>query len=224
MPTEEKTSIRGELFVLVLALLSVLLLILEFAGEFAPEDRRFLERADLVIAMLFLIEFTVRLARAPDRKAFMKKYWWELLASIPVTNEFARSLRGLRLLRIIRLLRILRVIRLAVRLRILFERSQRFAGNTHIITITTTAGVVVLTGSLAFHFFESGTNQNVKSLWDSFWWAMVTVSTVGYGDIYPVTIGGRLTAMLLMLIGVGVLGSYVAAITNYVVGNRSEGG
>jgi voltage-gated potassium channel len=224
MPTEEKTSIRGELFVLVLALLSVLLLILEFAGEFSPEDRRFLERADLVIAMLFLIEFTVRLARAPDRKAFMKKYWWELLASIPLTNEVARSLRGLRLLRIIRLLRILRVIRLAVRLRILFERSQRFAGNTHIITITTTAGVVVMTGSLAFHFFESGTNQNVKSLWDSFWWAMVTVSTVGYGDIYPVTTGGRLTAMLLMLIGVGVLGSYVAAITNYVVGNRSEPG
>ena len=55
-------------------------------------------------------------------------------------------------------------------------------------------------------------------------WAMVTVSSVGYGDIYPVTTGGRLTAMLLMLIGVGVLGSYVAAITNYVVGNRSEPG
>ena len=84
--------------------------------------------------------------------------------------------------------------------------------------------VIGLSAALAFHFFEYGTNQNVHSLFDSFWWAMVTVSTVGYGDIYPVTTGGRLTAMLLMLIGVGVLGSYVAAITNYVVGNRSEGG
>jgi voltage-gated potassium channel len=221
MASEEKTSIRNELFIIVLAVVSAIILIIDLAAELSPEDREFLGRVDFVIALLFLTEFTVRLVRSPDRKTFLKKYWWELLASIPITNELTQSLRGLRLLRVVRLMRILRVVRLAVRLRILAERSERFAGKTHIIAITTTAGLVVLTGSLLFHFFESGTNQNVKSLWDSFWWAMVTVSTVGYGDIYPVTTGGRLTAMVMMVIGVGVLGSYVATITNYVVRTKS---
>lgn len=224
MEATERTSIRNELFILVLALISAVILVIDVAAELSPQDREFLERVDLVIAFLFLGEFTIRLVRADDRRAFMRKYWWELLASIPITNELARSLRGLRLLRVVRLLRILRIIRFAVRMRILLEHSQRFAGNTHIISITTTAGVIVLTGTLIFHFFEFGSNQNVKSLWDSFWWAMVTVTTVGYGDIYPVTTDGRITAMFLMLIGIGVLGSYIAAITNFVVGRQKTAG
>jgi voltage-gated potassium channel len=80
----------------------------------------------------------------------------------------------------------------------------------------------LLGATLGFHSFEFGPNPNVANLWDSFWWAMVTVTTVGYGDIYPVTSGGRLIAIALMLVGIGTLGVFTATIAGYVVRGREK--
>jgi voltage-gated potassium channel len=219
---EPRPSLRNEIFIVVLALISVLLLVLEVAGSYGDEDRRLLETIDLTIAFIFLGEFTIRFVRADDRKSFMKRHWWELLASIPITSSVAQGLRGLRLLRVISLLRLLRVVRFAARIRILLARSERLAGDTHLVALTTTVSVIVLSAALAFHFFEYGTNQNVHSLFDSFWWAMSTVTTVGYGDIYPVTTEGRLVAIFLMMIGIGTLGTFTALVARYVI--RDEKG
>lgn len=221
-PPEETTSLRAEMFVVVLALISVALLVIEIAAELAPEDLRFLQAVDVTIALVFLAEWLLRLWRAPDRKAFAKKWWWELLASIPITNDLAQALRGLRLLRLVRALRILRMIRFAVRLRVLLLHSQRFFGHTHLIAIATTVMGIVLTATIGFHYFEREVNENVRTLWDSFWWAMTTVTTVGYGDIVPVTTGGRLVAIGLMLAGIGTLGAFTATIANWVLRGRGE--
>jgi voltage-gated potassium channel len=64
----------------------------------------------------------------------------------------------------------------------------------------------------------------VTSLWDSFWWAMVSVTTVGYGDIYPMTTAGRLIAIGLMVVGIGTLGTFTASIAHWVLREREEPG
>ena len=69
---------------------------------------------------------------------------------------------------------------------------------------------------------ESEVNPNVHGLWDSFWWAIVTITTVGYGDIYPVTTGGRVLAIFLMLGGIATMGAATAAITAYVIERKSS--
>lgn len=222
MPTEQ-ISLKKELFIVVLALASVGLLIFEFAADLSPEDLRFIATVDIFIAIIFLIEWIARFLKADDKRLFVRKWWWELLAAIPITNEMAQALRGLRLLRLFRLLRLLRLVRLGVRLKVLTRVSERFLGESHVISIATTVSLIVLGATLGFHAFEFGYNPNIASLWDSFWWSLVTVATVGYGDIYPVTTGGRLIAIALMLVGIGALGVFTATIAGYVVRSRDEG-
>ena len=64
---------------------------------------------------------------------------------------------------------------------------------------------------------EAGHNENVKSLWDSFWWTIVTITTVGYGDIYPVTTGGRILAIFLMLGGIATFSAATATIAAHLI-------
>jgi len=216
-------TILGEAVIVLLAAVSSALLIFEIVADMTAEQRRLVEQIDVAIAFIFLFEFVIRLWRAESRRAFLAHSGWEVLASIPITSDMARGLRALRILRAVRLVRLLRLARFAARMRILIEDSHAFVRGAWLIEITTTITALVAGSALAFHYYEHGTNPNVHSLWDSFWWAIVTVTTVGYGDIYPVTTPGRIVAILLMFIGIGTLGIYTAAIAAFVV-KRNVGG
>lgn len=222
-PEPEGRSLYIDILVAVFALLSVAILVLESAVETTPERYAALQAADLVIAIFFLTEWSVRFVAAEQKGRFFRKYWWELLASIPFTTDVTQALRGLRLARVVRVFQLLRVVKVAVRMHILLRLVRRFASNSYITGLTTTVVLVIMSGAVSFHYFEAGINPNVKSLWDSFWWAFITVTTVGYGDIYPYTTGGRVVAMLLLITGLGLLGTFTAAIAGGVA-KKAVGG
>lgn len=217
IPKSLDDTLLDEVVIVLLSLVSVGLLVLEVAGDTSPAQGRLLERIDFGIALVFLAEFVVSFLRAPDRRAFLRKRWWEILACIPLSSEFARAARGVMLLRLLRVIRLLRVARLAARVHLLVRASRIMLIDSSLLYITTATGVIVFSSALGFHYFEMDLNPNVHGFWDSFWWAMTTVATVGYGDIYPITTGGRIVAILLMLTGIGTLGLYTAAIAAYVL-------
>lgn len=210
-------EIFNDIVMMGLSLISVCLLVFEVLADHTPAQLRSLEVADVSIAFIFLADFVYNLVRAENRVIWLRGHWWELLAAIPINSTTTQMLRGLRLLRVLRLVRLLRLVRFMVRFRILLNKAVEFAEQTYLIYTATIGGVVLMSGALGFHYMEGGINPNVHSLWDSFWWTVVTLTTVGYGDIYPVTTGGRILAMVLMLGGIATISAVTGSIAAYFI-------
>ena len=201
-----------QLAIVGLALLSVGLIVYEYSADLVADQVQMLHTVDFVIALVFLSDFLIGLAASPQKGAYFRRNWTDLLASIPITEAMFQSLRALRLLRLIRVIRLLaRLRRLSVTAESVAARSSRYV---YAATIST---VVVLMASTSFFTAEVAHNPDVSNYFDAVWWTVVTATTVGYGDIYPVTVLGRIIAMILMMIGIGLIGTVAGFVGAFVL-------
>ncbi len=206
----------------ILALVSIALLIFDIFANLSPADQKYVHYVDLSIAFIFLADFIYNFWKARDKIKFFKARWWELIASIPITSGTTEALRALQLARFLPLLEGLRFIRLTVRLKLIAEASRRFTKHTYMINAGLILTNIILFGALAFNYFEMGVNPRVHTFFDGVWWAIVTTATIGYGDIYPITTGGRIVAIILIFSGVGILGVFIGAIDSYVLNRYKQ--
>jgi voltage-gated potassium channel len=165
--------------------------------------------ANWLIWLAFTAEYVTVLSLADRRWAYTKKAWLDvfiIVSSFPLLPGLLASTRLLRLLRLGRVLRLLRLVRLtAVITRGVSATRTIFAkrGLGYIIVVTLLVGMGI---GGAFAVLEG------SALSDGFWWAIVTITTVGYGDFFPVTLGGRIAAAVLMLLGIGLLAVITASV------------
>ncbi len=190
-----------ELPMLALALLMVPLLVLPFATDISHEAERWFLIGDYVIWGLFTLEFGTKLLVAPNRLAYIRAHPLEAaMVVVPV-------LRPLRLMRVFMLLRLAVALGLNTRLiRTFFLRR----GTGFVIACLLIA--VIGGGTLVFVAEHNHASSQITSLGDSYWWAMVTMTTVGYGDYAPVTPLGRGVAGALMIFGIAALSITTASI------------
>ena len=186
---------------LALALLMVPLLVLPFATDLSEQVHRWFLIADYVIWAAFTVEFGAKLLVSPNRLAYVRGH---PLEAAMVVVPFLRPLRFLRLLM---LLRLAVVLGLNTRLiRSFFLRR----GTGFVLACLLVA--VVGGGTLTFIAEHNHANSQITSLGDSYWWAMVTMTTVGYGDYAPVTPLGRGVAGFLMIFGIAALSITTASV------------
>ena len=164
-----------------------------------PEVSLLLDRIDTFVCVIFLADFALRFRRAPSKLAFMKWGWIDLISSIPA-YDFLRWGRMVRVIRIIRILRAFRSARHLVAF-LYLRRTRNLA-----LTVVLTAFVLVIFSSIAVLVFEDEKESNIRTPFDAVWWAVSTMTTVGYGDKVPVTVEGKIVAMILMVVGVGLFG------------------
>jgi voltage-gated potassium channel len=195
-------------FMLALSLLALAALAAEAIFPLDAGTRSILTYADTFICLLFFVDFLVTLYRSENRQRYMLTYGWlDLASSIPMLN----ALRWGRAARIMRIFRVLRGVRSARVLTVFFlgRRAQSAFLAAALVSIT-----LVAVSSISVLQFETVPESNIKTPEDAVCWSVATITTVGYGDRYPVTSEGRLVAAILMAAGVGLFGTlsgFVAA-------------
>ncbi|MDX2119661.1 MAG: ion transporter [Gemmatimonadota bacterium] len=198
-----------ELFILALSTFAVLSLAVEAFVGLDPDTVAILRYADLVICALFFLDFLYPLRRAPDRGRYLVTWGWlDLLSSIP-------GIAALRLGRAGRIVRIVRVLRGLRSTRQLVTSFVRLRAASTFFAAGLVALVVLIFSSAAILQFETGPTANIRGPEDAIWWAFSTITTVGYGDRYPVTTEGRLIGMLLMTVGVGLFATFSGFVASW---------
>jgi voltage-gated potassium channel len=174
-----------QLFTLMVCFYALAALALETAVRLEPETRAILDYADYAVCALFFLDFLISLWRAPNRwRYFITWGWLDLLSSVP-TVDVVRWGRAARIVRVFRVLRGLRATKIAAGLVL-----KRRAENT-ILAASLVALLLIVFCSVAVLHFEVDPEANIKTAEDAIWWAFATITTVGYGDRYPVTLSGE---------------------------------
>jgi voltage-gated potassium channel len=216
-----------ELFILVLTVLSLLIMVGLVARRVNDATATLLNWYDNVICLVFIGDFFARMHRAPSRRQYFfdERGWLDLLGSIP---SFGFLVDGgkwaslFRLARLSRLARITRLLRTQTRGELL--RDVRENRGQYAVAITLTAAMLVLVFASIFvlQFEADAANANITTGGQAVWWAIVTITTVGYGDYYPVTALGRITGVFVMVTGIGIIGALASIFASLLVSPSDE--
>jgi voltage-gated potassium channel len=205
------------IFILVLTVMSLVIMVLLLLPLSQPTIDTLLVFDNLVCG-IFLLDFFYNLARSkPKREYFIyRRGWLDLLGSIPSLGIFRFTVL-LRLARLSRLARIARLLQGQNRRELIRDVVENRGSYALFITFLSAFLVLTTATVLIVQFESQAADAKILTGGDAVWWGLVTITTVGYGDYYPVTFLGRATAVFVMFAGVGIIGSLASILASILV-------
>lgn len=213
----ELKSIGYEIFIGILSILSIVNLVLLYAAQEKSLDT-VLTVMNALFSVIFVADFLYRIFTAPAAGAYFFKHfgWADLLASVPLAQ-----FKILRIFRLVRVYRLLVEVGIGTVGRALIK--DRAGSSLYILLLM---GILVLEfGSLTILGVEGGApGANITTASDAIWYTIVTISTVGYGDQYPVTDAGRMIGTGIIVVGVGIFGTFTGYLANFFLAPKKDSG
>ena len=196
-----------EIFIGLLAVLSVINLVLAYLPGMPEGAQQIARFMDAPLTVVFMFDFLRHLALSHPRRQYFidERGWIDLLGSLPTIFPILRLFRVLRVLRLLR----------TYRPRDIFRTLRRDRAATALQLVLFLVLVTVEYGGMLVLTFEQSTpGANITTGGDAIWWAFVSITTVGYGDKYPITTGGRMVAVIMLWMGVALIGVFSAYLAN----------
>lgn len=220
---EEPDLGRWELFIQAVILLSLVDFALETLPHLSPTQRRLLEWFEVFSVAVFTVEYVVRVVGARSPVKYLLSFYGivDLVAILPFYLGLVVDLRSLRVLRFLRLLRILKLTRYSQAWR-RFHRAL-IISREELILFAATALILIYLAAVGIYYFEHEAQPEVfASMFDGLWWAVATLTTVGYGDSYPITAGGRFFTFVILVIGLGIVALPSGIVASALAKARAE--
>ncbi|MCK8480061.1 ion transporter [Psychroserpens algicola] len=214
-------------FIQALILVSIITFSVETIPDLKPQTRTILQSIELFCVIVFTIEYLLRIYVANSKLKFIFSFFGiiDVLAILPFYLSFGVDLRSLRALRFLRLFRILKLVRYNKAMNE-FLNAIKSAKEQILLFIFITL-ILIYFAAVGIYYFENQAQpEHFSSIFDSLWWAIITLTTVGYGDVYPITVGGKVFTFFILMIGLGIVaiptGIISSALTKSVDKKESE--
>jgi voltage-gated potassium channel len=213
--SEKNTLTSLNIIAIILSIYVLLIFIIQTIFNLPVEVIKVLDFIDNIICVFFLVDFFSRFYKAENKLLFLKWGWIDLISSIPTFD----ALRFGRLLRLIRLIRILRAFRSTKHI---INHIYKKKSNGAFTTVAVIAILTLIFSSITILQFEDAPDSNIKTAEDAIWWACSTISTVGYGDKFPVTTEGRIVGVILMIVGGGLFATMSGFFASWFVDDQNS--
>lgn len=194
------------IFIQVLILISIITFSVETIPNLEPQTRVVLHAIEIFSVFIFTIEYLLRIYIADNKLKFIFSFFGliDFLAILPFYLAVGIDLRSLRAMRFLRLFRILKLVRYNKAMN-QFSRAIKSAKEQILLFIFITL-ILIYFAAVGIYYFENEAQpENFTSIFDSLWWAIITLTTVGYGDVYPITVGGKVFTFIILMIGLGIV-------------------
>ena len=193
-------------FIQALILISIVTFSVETIPNLKPNTRTLLHSIELFSVIVFTFEYLLRIYVADSKPNFIFSFFGiiDLLAILPFYLSFGVDLRSLRALRFLRLFRVLKLVRYN-RAMNHFTRAIKSAKEEILLFVFITL-ILIYFAAVGIYYFENAAQpEHFSSIFESLWWAIITLTTVGYGDVYPITVGGKVFTFFILMIGLGIV-------------------
>ena len=197
---------RGELFIQGLIIANLIAFAIETLPGLSEQWISILYWFELISVLVFTVEYLLRLILFKPRGAYLMSFWGiiDLLAILPFYLSFAVDGRTIRSIRLLRLFRILKLVRYSKA----FNRYKRayLIVKEELVLFGVSALIILYISGVGIYYFEHEAQPELfASVFHSLWWGIVTLTTVGFGDVYPITVGGKVFTFLILVVGLGVV-------------------
>jgi voltage-gated potassium channel len=203
-PTYHASLGRWELPIELLVVANLTALAFETLPDLSPFWRQALWSFEVLCSVIYTVEYTIRVYLARPRLSYVTSFYGiiDLLAIFPFYLMVAFNMQAVRAFRLLRLLRLFKLVRYTNAVH-RFRRAFAIARDDLVLFGVTALIVLYLSAIGIYHFEHEAQPDRYASVFDSLWWAVATLTTVGYGDIYPITAGGRLFTFVVLVLGLG---------------------
>lgn len=203
---ESKAGLFFDFFIQALILLSLITFSIDTIPSISERTQARLDLIELICVIIFSLEYLIRIFIAKKKLKFIFSFFGviDLLAILPFYLSLGIDLRSIRALRLLRLFRMFKLVRynkaihrFAVAFKLMKEELFVFISLTIILLFFSGVGI--------YYFENEAQPEQFSDIFSSLWWGVTTLTTVGYGDVYPITVGGKIFTFFILMIGLGIV-------------------